>query len=133
MNRTAPQNHRVDIGELFRSLEERLAVRLDRARGLITHGGAKGSASETSWIGAIAGFLPPRYLAAKGFVINADEYCSDEIDIIVFDRDAHPLVLDQDGVQFIPVEAVRAVLEVKQEANAETINCAGAKAASVRR
>ncbi len=65
MNQPDPQNRRVgrvDIGKLFRSLEKRLAVRLDTAGAVITHGGAKGSASETSWIGTIREFLPSKCL-----------------------------------------------------------------------
>lgn len=58
---------------------------------------------------------------------------SDQIDIVVFDRQYSPFVFHQDGLAVIPAESVYAVFEAKQSANADLVSYAQTKAESVRK
>jgi hypothetical protein len=52
---------------------------------------------------------------------------------VVYDRQYSPLVFEQAGFLYVAAEAVYAVFEVKQSLNAEHVDYAARKAASVRR
>jgi hypothetical protein len=77
--------------------------------------------------------LAKRYQAEKAFVLDANGNISDQIDIVIFDRQYSPLLFNQDEVLYVPAESVYAVIEVKQDLNRESIEYAGQKAASVRK
>jgi hypothetical protein len=70
---------------------------------------------------------------AHGIVIDCNGATSDQIDIVIFDRQYTPTLLDQQSHRFVPAEAVYCVLEVKQSINKAHLQYAGAKAESVRR
>jgi hypothetical protein len=77
-------------------------------------------------------YLPKRYQAAKAFVLDADGNLSEQIDIVIFDRQYSPFLFSQDGACYVPAESVYALLEVKQDLNKENLEYAGSKAASIR-
>ena len=58
---------------------------------------------------------------------------SDQIDVVVFDRQYSPFLLYVDGACYIPAESVYAVFEIKQDATKKQLEYAAKKAASVRR
>jgi len=66
-------------------------------------------------------------------VIDHEGNRSQQLDIVIHDRQYSPLPLDVKGVIHIPAESVYAVLEVKQSLNADNLEYAGEKVASVRR
>lgn len=123
----------VDIKQLFTGLQGRLVADLESARAGIAHPGDKGSVSEADWRRMLTTHLPERYSVAKATVIDSQGNSSDSIDIVIFDRVYTYLLMERDGIVFVPAEAVYAVLEVKQDISKEHIVYAGAKAASVRR
>jgi hypothetical protein len=77
--------------------------------------------------------LPKRYCVNKAFVVDAEGGLSQEIDIVIYDRQYTPILYNHSGQIFIPAESVYAVLEVKQSFNKYNFEYAGAKAASVRK
>lgn len=123
----------VDLRELFLGLQQHLAAELQINRSVINHPGAKGEASESDWIRMFNAHLPLRYQVGKAFVIDALGQSSDQIDLVLYDRQYTPLLFNKSGQTFIPAESVYAVFEVKQSLNRHTIKYAGEKAASVRR
>lgn len=123
----------VDIKQLFAGLQGRLVADLESARASIAHPGDKGSVSEADWCRMLTTHLPERYSVAKATVIDSQGNSSDSIDIVIFDRVYTYLLMERDGIVFVPAEAVYAVLEVKQDISKDHIVYAGAKAASVRR
>jgi hypothetical protein len=76
--------------------------------------------------------LPHRYQIDKAFVIDSKGARSDEIDIVIYDRQYTPLLYNQSGQRFVPAESVYAVLEAKQTFDKGNLEYAGRKAASVR-
>ena len=121
------------LRDLFVSLQAQLSTNLNSNRAVLTHPGAKGEASESNWLNMLEAHLPHRYQADKAFVIDSNGNCSDQIDIVIYDRQYTPLLYNRDGQRFIPAESVYAVFEVKQELSRKHVEYAGAKAASVRR
>lgn len=121
-----------NLRDLFLHLQTQLAARLQTSRAVIDHPSAKGTATEEGWRTMLEEYLPNRYCTSKAFVIDSDNRASNEIDLVVYDRQYSPFLFKQDGAVFIPAESVYAVFEVKQELTAETVRDAAEKAASVR-
>jgi hypothetical protein len=66
-------------------------------------------------------------------VIDSQGGCSDQIDIIIYDRQYSPLLYNQADQRYVPAESVYGILEVKQDLTLDHVRYAGEKAASVRR
>jgi hypothetical protein len=77
-------------------------------------------------------FLPARYQVTTGFVIDSTGAASEQIDIIIHDRQYSPFILPHDGAHHVPAESVYAILECKQDISKDELNYAAGKAASVR-
>jgi len=118
---------------LLSGLHDSVQQRLSTARATAGHPVLKGDASETVWLDLLTTYLPKRYYAARAVVVDSEGMFSDQIDVVVFDRQYSPFVFYQDGLAVIPAESVYAVFEAKQSANAEHIAYAQTKAESVRR
>jgi hypothetical protein len=123
----------IDLQQLFLGLQKELSVKLEVNRENIPHPGTKGDASELNWLGMLRNYLPARYQVEKAFVLDSDGNLSDQIDVVVFDRQYCPLLFNQDGAIYIPAESVYAVFEAKQTFSKAMMDYAGRKAASVRK
>ncbi len=66
-------------------------------------------------------------------MIDSTGTTSDQIDLVVYDRQYTPLLYNQAGQMYVPAEAVYAVAEVKQTLSKDHIAYAGAKGESVRK
>lgn len=120
------------LAGILDGLQAGLEGALRGSRAALAHPGAKGEASEENWLKLLKGHLPFRYQADKAFVIDSRGSCSDQIDVVIYDRQYSPLLYNQSGQQYVPAESVYAVFEVKQDLSRENIIYAGDKAASVR-
>lgn len=123
---------KVDIKNLFYSLQNQMVAKLSTNREHIQHPGIKGDSSELNWIKWLDAYLPRRYSVDKAFIIDCYGNTSDQIDIVIYDRQYSPFVFNQDNAYYIPAESVYAVFEVKQEINKDYVLYAGEKAKSVR-
>ena len=110
-----------------------LALQLSLSSKSITHSGVMGEVNEQHFIDILRKYLPKRYEVSQGIVIDSNGATSDQIDIVVFDHQYTPTLLDQQAHRFIPAEAVYCVLEAKPTINKQYLDYAGEKAESVRR
>ncbi|GLQ99056.1 DUF6602 domain-containing protein [Dyella mobilis] len=117
----------------FVDVQAELALKLKRAFQSIEHAGTKGAVNEDHWIEILRAYLPRRYEVSSGIVIDSQGGHSDQIDIVVFDHQYTPTLLDQQKHRYIPAEAVYAVLESKPHFDKDYLVYAGQKAASVRK
>lgn len=117
------------LSELHDDIQERLA----RARRSFGHPGTKGDASESVWLELLETYLPRRYEAASAHVVDSEGTFSEQIDVVVFDRQYSPFIFNFQGQTVIPAESVYAVFEAKQSINAEHVAYARQKVGSVRR
>jgi hypothetical protein len=123
----------IKLKELFLSLQNQLQAKMVTSREFVHHPSAKGAASEQAWLAMLNAYLPQRYRADSAFVIDCEGELSDQIDIVIYDRQYSPLLFHQDGVLYVPAESVYAVFDVKQELGRWVILQAASKAASVRK
>ena len=119
------------IQEIFADFHKKMQGELESARKL-GHPTDKGDASEQVWIDVLNAYLPKRYEARKGFVVDSTGTFSTQIDVIIHDRQYSPFVFTFKGTDVVPAESIYAVFEAKQETTAEHIRYAKEKAASVR-
>ena len=117
------------LSELHDDIQERLA----RARRSCGHPGTKGDASEAVWLELLTTYLPQRYQAASAHVVDSKGTFSEQIDVVVFDRQYSPFIFSYQGQTVIPAESVYGVFEAKQSINAEQVAYARKKVGSVRR
>jgi hypothetical protein len=100
----------------------------------ITHNGVKGEVNEEHFISILRRYLPRRYGVDQGIVIDSNGQTSDQIDIIIYDPQYTPPLLDQQSHRYILAEAVYAVIEAKAMINKVNIMDHAVKhAQSVRR
>lgn len=116
----------------FAAEQEVLRVQLKLSSESITHDGVVGDVNEQHFVGVLRKYLPNRYAVDSAIVIDANGGTSDQIDIVIFDPQYTPTLLDQHDHRFIPAEAVYAVFEVKPTINKTYLEYAGDKAESVR-
>lgn len=117
---------------LFADFHDKIERDLATARKL-GHPTEKGDASEQVWNDVLNHYLPRRYESRKGFVVDSKGAFSQQIDVIIHDRQYSPFVFSFKGTDVVPAESVYAVFEAKQELTADHIRYAREKAASVRR
>jgi hypothetical protein len=118
---------------ILNALHADVENRLSAARKTIKHSGEKGGATEAVWLELFQTYLPKRYEARPAFVVDSKNGYSEQIDIVVHDRQYSPFVFTIGGKYFLPAESVYAVFEAKQAFNLENIAYAQKKVESVRR
>lgn len=118
---------------LLSGLHDDIQDRLEKVRKTFGHPGVKGDASENVWLELLQTYLPQRYQAARAHVVDSRGKFSQQIDMVVFDRQYSPFILRYEGQTVVPAESVYAVFEAKQAINAAQVAYAREKVASVRR
>jgi hypothetical protein len=121
----------LDLIEAFCSVQKQMLAQMAVSRH-IGHSVASGTAAEQIWLDVLGRYLPKRYSAAPGFVIDSEGRRSRQIDIVIFDNLHSPLLLPHESGLHIPAESVHAVFEVKVTLCRPLIRDAQKKAASVR-
>jgi hypothetical protein len=121
------------LPQLLAGLHDDIEQRLSIARKSFSHSGTKGNASEHVWSGLLRNYLPERYQTGTGHVVDSQGRFSDQIDVIIFDRQYSPFIFRFEGQVIVPAESVYAVFEAKQAIDAEQVNYAQDKVQSVRR
>jgi hypothetical protein len=117
---------------LLEGLHDVIHQKLETARKTIVHPGSKGDASEKIWLEMLQTYLPKRYQAEKAFVVDSNGVFSQQLDVVVFDRQYSPFIFDYEGQKIVPAESVYAVFEAKQAINVEYVKYAQEKVQSVR-
>ena len=116
----------------FSAEEEVLALQVALSSKSITHSGSAGAVNERHFIDFLRRYLPGRYEIDSAIVIDSNGKSSDQIDVVIFDNQYTPTLLDQKSHRFVPAEAVYAVLEIKPTINGTYLKYAADKAMSVR-
>ena len=123
----------VNMLHLFKGMQTEMEATLALGRTSITHNGEMGEAAEESWRKWLRTYLPGRYEVDKAIVVDCDGETSDQIDIVVYDRQYSYFVFTHEQVKYVPAESVYAVIEVKQDLTKQHLDYAGDKAESVRK
>jgi hypothetical protein len=118
---------------LLANLHASIEGELNRAREALAHPTEKGDASESVWIDVFNQYLPRRYVARKAHVVDCQGQFSEQIDVVIHDRQYSPLIFQFKDSFVVPAESVYAVFEAKQDLSAAHIEYAHRKISSVRR
>lgn len=121
------------LSQLLSQLHNDIQRRLETVRTSFGHPDAKGDACENVWLELLSSYLPQRYQSETAHVVDSQGAFSQQIDIVIFDRQYSPLIFKYEGQTVIPAESVYAVFEAKQAINASHIRYAREKVGSVRR
>jgi len=121
------------LQNLLASLHDDIEKRLEIARRAFGHPVSKGDASEAVWLDMLNTYLPERYRAAQAHVVDSQGTFSQQIDVVIFDRQYTPFIFKFQEQTIIPAEGVYAVFEAKQEITAKQVEYAQEKVASVRK
>ncbi|MGB6053968.1 MAG: DUF6602 domain-containing protein [Burkholderiaceae bacterium] len=121
------------LPQLLGNLHQDIQHRLSMARSSFAHPGTKGDASEGVWLELLQTYLPQRYQAIKAHVVDSRGNFSQQMDVVVFDRQYSPFIFNYQGEVIVPAESVYAVFEAKQSANLAQVKYAQEKVASVRK
>ena len=121
------------LSQLLSGLHDDIQQRLETVRKSFGHPVTKGDASEEVWLQLLKTYLPERYQAAKAHIVDSQGVFSEQIDVVIFDRQYSPFIFHYQGQTVIPAESVYAVFEAKQTVNAHEVGYAQKKVASVRR
>jgi hypothetical protein len=120
------------LAELLSGLHDEIEKQLEISRKTFSHPTTKGDASQNVWIKLLQTYLPQRYQAETAHVVDSTGAFSDQIDVVIFDRQYSPFIFNYQEQKIIPAESVYAVFEAKQTINASIVDYAQKKAASVR-
>lgn len=121
------------LPQLLGNLHQDIHHRLTMARTSFAHPGTKGDASEGVWLELFQKYLPQRYQATKAHVVDSLGNFSQQMDVVVFDRQYSPFIFNYQGEVIVPAESVYAVFEAKQSADLNQVRYAQEKVASVRK
>lgn len=122
-----------NLKKYFLSLQKQMIEKLSSGRDILSHPSLKGDVSEINWINWLKLYLPKRYSVDKAFAIDSNNHYSQQLDLVIYDRQYSPFVFNQDSAIYIPAESVYAVFEVKQEIDKRNMIYAGNKIESVRK
>ncbi len=117
---------------LFKAKQAEMVACLLSSR-QISHAGEMGGATEENWRELLKAYLPGRYAVEGGFIIDVDGRESQQLDLIIFDRQYSPVLFEAGGVRYVPAESVYGVFEIKQDLSKQHVEYAGEKVASARR
>lgn len=121
------------LSRILATLHKDIEHRLETIRESIAHPVGKGDASEDVWIDLFNEYLPKRYFATKAHVVDSNGKFSEQIDVVICDRQYSPMIFSFAGQEIVPAESVYAVFEAKQQIDAAKVDYAQGKIASVRR
>ncbi len=121
------------LPELLKSLHEDIESKLTIVRKSFAHPGTKGDGSENVWIELLNTYLPKRYRASNAHVVDSNGNFSEQMDIVVYDRQYSPFVFHYQEQIIIPAESVYAVFEAKQSMDLGMVKYAQKKVESVRK
>lgn len=119
------------LRQAFESQQAVLAAHLKHSES-IAHDGTMGNVNEQHFIDILKQYLPQRYVVDSAIIIDSNGASSDQIDIVIYDNQYTPTLLDQKSHRYVPAEAVYAIFEVKPTINKGYLEYAGQKAESVR-
>ena len=120
------------LPQLFADLHSSVEQRLSVARRSLAHSTTKGDATENIWIELFREYLPQRYSVDKAHVVDSEGRFSEQVDVLIFDRQYSPFVFQFQNQIVVPAESVYAAFESKQSVDAEYVKYARTKVASVR-
>lgn len=109
------------IANIFDSISKKMMLEFEVSRNTFSHNGLKGSANEVILIDFLRKYLPKKIEITSGQIIDTEGHISKQIDIILCDSFATPMLYEINNIRVIPIETVYAVIEVKAIINSSDV------------
>src|SRR5881396_1445227 len=93
------------ISQLLAGLHDDIERRLATARKTFGHPTTKGDASEHVWLELLQTYLPRRYQTEKAHVVDSNGVFSEQIDVVIFDRQYSPFIFHFEDQIVVPAES----------------------------
>lgn len=103
--------------ELLKSAAEQLRNEFNNIRKTVPHYGEAGEEVEQILIEFLNNYLPKRFRASSGFILDSNNQISKQCDVIVYDHLLSPVYRASNNALILPNHHVAAVLEVKSKLN----------------
>lgn len=120
------------LSKVLDGMNKKVQCELETARETLAHPGTKGDVSEQVWLETLQSYLPRRYQVESAHVVDSEGNFSEQIDVLVFDRQYSPFIFEYQNAKIVPAESVYAAFEAKQTINANLVEYAQKKVRSVR-
>ena len=130
--RNTKSPRKADLPSLFNNLQEELIQTLVTNKRAIAHAPTQGDENELQWVKTLRNFLPQRYQIRKAFIVDFLDNISEQIDVVIFDRQYSPFIFKRNNAIFVPAESVYAIFEIKPDFTLANFEYAQKKAMSVR-
>lgn len=112
----------MDISGVFDDISAQMRRDFEKARkAIVAHSGMKGAAFEDTVRGFLENHLPSSLAVCTGQLFDSTGAQSNQLDVIIYDRHATPVLYRTGEIQVIPIECAYAVIEVKAQLSPSTI------------
>lgn len=101
------------LDQYFEGIVNQINNEIDFISTIIRHNAEKGFNNEEILRDLLIKFLPERYSITSGFVIDKNGAISKQCDVIIYDSQYNPDILQFRNIKMIPVDIVYAVVEIK--------------------
>ncbi len=78
------------LKDVLAAVHDDVQHKLGAVRNSFKHPGTLGDASESVWLEVMQTYLPRRYSVARAHVVDSKDNFSDQIDVVIFDRQPVP-------------------------------------------
>ncbi|OYD99455.1 hypothetical protein CDG77_00755 [Nostoc sp. 'Peltigera membranacea cyanobiont' 213] len=115
----------------FRGISKKLKVHIEDISSNFGHFGEQGASNERIFEQFLRDYLPGRYSVGRGKILAHNDSDTDQIDVIIYDRERNSCLYTEEGFLAAGVESVYGVVEVKTTLNKDELYDANKKARSV--
>ena len=106
----------MDLKSVFDSIAEKMKIDFQYESSQIQHRLSKGKVRESELVATFLNkYLPQNIGIANGEIIATNGEVSGECDIILFEKNSCPYLLNKEGYQIFPIECVYGIIEVKSK------------------
>ena len=112
----------MNLENVFKSITEKLMIDFNFASSEIKHNFSKGHVREIELASQFLDkYMPKNIGITRGEIISSNNEVSNECDLIFYEKNGCPFLLDKEGYRIIPIEFVYGVLEVKSNLNSSEL------------
>ena len=121
-----------NVDELIAAAGKKIRDDFDYIKKSNPHYAERGSEAEDILIKFLNDYLPKRYAASTGFVIDSTNEISKQVDVIVYDVINSPVFRKDERVMILPSDNVAVAIEVKTNLNKAELRDAALKISRVK-
>ena len=103
----------LSLADLFELVSKRLKIEFEYQAAILGHPGEVGTGRENVLKKILGTYLPKRYAVDSGFVVDALDNRSKQMDIVIYEAGYTPVFEIVEGKRFFPCETVTAVGQVR--------------------